>query len=72
MSGIYGFKQNLEGANMKSFDELVGMVEAQKKDVVLADAGNKSAGTRLRVAMMAIAKQAKAVKDESLTYSKAK
>jgi hypothetical protein len=41
-------------------------------DAVASEAGNKAAGTRFRVAMMAISKQAKAVKDESLASSKAK
>ena len=52
---------------MKSFDKLVQDVETIKRDVALADTGNKSAGTRVRTGMMDIAKQCKVVKDESLS-----
>lgn len=51
---------------MESFDKLMGMIDAARKDVALADTGNKSAGTRLRGAMMDLVQQAKAVKNESL------
>ncbi len=51
---------------MRSFDELLGIIEAAKPDVEKTDRGNKAAGTRIRAAMQAIKKAAQEVRKEVL------
>ena len=51
---------------MRSFDELVEVLEAVKPDVEKADRGNKAAGTRVRSAMQQLKKAAQEVRKEIL------
>ena len=51
---------------MRSFDELVSIVEAAKSDIEKTDKGNKAAGTRVRTAMQQIKKAAQEVRKEVL------
>lgn len=49
---------------MDSFNTLVSLVESAKVDAEKVDAGNKSAGTRLRKTMQEVKKLCKAVRDD--------
>lgn len=49
---------------MKSFTDLVNVVEAAKEDAAKFQNGNKAAGTRLRVKMQEIKELAKEVRKE--------
>ena len=49
---------------MKNFDDLVAKVDSLKPDVAKHEAGNASAGTRLRVGMMDVIKLSKAVRQD--------
>jgi hypothetical protein len=57
---------------MKSFDELMALVDGCKADVAKVDKGEKAAQTRVRVAMQEIEAQAGAVRNEILAIREAK
>ncbi len=52
--------------NVRSFDELIRIVEAAKADIEKTDRGNKAAGTRVRGAMQEVKKAAQDVRKEVL------
>ena len=56
---------------MKSFTDLVSVVESAKKDSEAFDGGNKAAGTRLRAKMQAIKELAQEIRKEVSTVKNA-
>jgi hypothetical protein len=57
---------------MQSFEALVQLVEATRKDVEKTDRGNKAAGTRVRKAMQEVKKMAQEVRNEVLSLREPK
>ncbi len=56
---------------MESFNTLTALVESVKADVEKFDAGNKSAGTRVRKTMQEVKKLCKTVRDDVQSAKKA-
>lgn len=57
---------------MQAYDDLVTLVQTISQDISKAEAGNYSAGTRIRKQMQAIRKAAFAVREEILALREAK